>query len=134
MLHFLMIVMFSPCIEVIDDIHYVDNWVVDSEGDIENAVPKKGTVGIAEMSFQFTKNIKHVDFPESVIYVSDIAIVATGNYPYEIHYRASYINEDTLRGAKSASDFYIYDKECDIFDSEKTIPAEYKINEKMRRG
>lgn len=126
-----MIVMFSPCIEVIDDIHYVDNWVVDSEGDIENAVPKKGTVGIAEMSFQFTKNIKHVDFPESVIYVSDIAIVATGNYPYEIHYRASYINEDTLRGAKSASDFYIYDKECDIFDSEKTIPAEYKINEKM---
>lgn len=122
---------FSPCIEVIDDIHYVDNWVVDSEEDIENAVPKKGTVGIAEMSFQFTKNIKHVDFPESVIYVSDIAIVATGNYPYEIHYRASYINEDTLRGAKSASDFYIYDKECDIFDSEKTIPAEYKINEKM---
>lgn len=122
---------FSPCIEVIDDIHYVDNWVVDSEEDIENAVPKKGTVGIAEMSFQFTKNIKHVDFPESVKYVSDIAIVATGNYPYEIHYRASYINEDTLRGAKSASDFYIYDKECDIFDSEKTIPAEYKINEKM---
>lgn len=122
---------FSPCIEVIDDIHYVDNWVVDSEEDIENAVPKKGTVGIAEMSFQFTKNIKHVDFPESVIYVSDIAIIATGNYPYEIHYRASYINEDTLRGAKSASDFYIYDKECDIFDSEKTIPAEYKINEKM---
>lgn len=122
---------FSPCIEVIDDIHYVDNWVVDSEGDIENAVPKKGTVGIAEMSFQFTKNIKHVDFPESVISVSDIAIVATGNYPYEIHYRSSYINEDTLRGAKSASDFYIYDKECDIFDSEKTIPAEYKINEKM---
>ncbi len=122
---------FSPCIEVIDDIHYVDNWVVDSEEDIENAVPKKGTVGIAEMSFQFTKNIKHVYFPESVIYVSDIAIVATGNYPYEIHYRASYINEDTLRGAKSASDFYIYDKECDIFDSEKTIPAEYKINEKM---
>lgn len=122
---------FSPCIEVIDDIHYVDNWVVDSEEDIENAVPKKGTVGIAEMSFQFTKNIKHVDFPESVIYVSDIAIVATGNYPYEIHYRSSYINEDTLRGAKSASDFYIYDKECDIFDSEKTIPAEYKINEKM---
>ena len=122
---------FSPCIEVIDDIHYVDNWVVDSEEDIENVVPKKGTVGIAEMSFQFTKNIKHVDFPESVISVSDIAIVATGNYPYEIHYRASYINEDTLRGAKSASDFYIYDKECDIFDSEKTIPAEYKINEKM---
>lgn len=121
---------FSPCIEVIDDIHYVDNWVVDSEEDIENVVPKKGTVGIAEMSFQFTKNIKHVDFPESVISVSDIAIVATGNYPYEIHYRASYINEDTLRGAKSASDFYIYDKECDIFDSEKTIPAEYKINEK----
>lgn len=121
---------FSPCIEVIDDIHYVDNWVVDSEEDIENAVPKKGTVGIAEMSFQFTENIKHVDFPESVIYVSDIAIVVTGNYPYEIHYRASYINEDTLRGAKSASDFYIYDKDCDIFDSEKTIPAEYKI-EKM---
>lgn len=122
---------FSPCIEVIDDIHYVDNWVVNCEEDIENAVPKKGTVGIAEMSFQFTENIKHVDFPESVIYVSDIAIVVTGNYPYEIHYRASYINEDTLRGAKSASDFYIYDKECDIFDSEKTIPAEYKINEKM---
>ena len=122
---------FSPCIEVIDDIHYVDNWVVDSEEDIENAVPKKGTVGIAEMSFQFTENIKHVDFPESVIYVSDIAIVVTGNYPYEIHYRASYINEDTLRGAKSASDFYIYDKDCDIFDSEKTIPAEYKIKEKM---
>lgn len=120
---------FSPCIEVVDGIHYVDNWVVDSEEDIENVVPKSDTVGIAEMAFQFSENIKHIDFPDSVKYVCDIAIVGTGYYPYEIHYRASYINEDTLKGAKSASHFYIYDKYCDIFDSEKTIPAEYKLKE-----
>ena len=27
------------------------------------------------------------------------------------------------------SDYYIYDKDCDIFDSEKTIPAQYKVKE-----
>ncbi|MBQ6943147.1 MAG: leucine-rich repeat protein [Ruminococcus sp.] len=121
----------SGCIEVKDGIHYVDNWAVDSEEDIVNAVFAEGTVGVAEWAFLMRCNIELVDFPESVTYVCDAFFLGTNDVTNKIHYRASYINEDTLKGAKSTSDIYIYDKDCDIFDSEKTIPAEFKIKEKM---
>lgn len=117
----------SGCIEVKDGIHYVDNWAVDSEEDIVNAAFAEGTVGVAEWAFMMRSDIELVDFPESVTYVCDAFIIGTNDVTNTIHYRAPYINEKTLKGAKSTSDVYIYDKDCDIFDSEKTIPAEYKV-------
>lgn len=121
----------SGCIEVKDGIHYVDNWAVDSEEDIVNAVFAEGTVGVAEWAFMMRSDIELVDFPESVTYVCDAFIIGTNDVTNTIHYRAPYINEKTLKGAKSTSDIYIYDKDCDIFDSETTIPAQYKINESI---
>ncbi len=118
----------SGCVEVKDGIHYVDNWAVDSDEDIVNAVFAEGTVGVAEWVFQMRNDIELVDFPESVTYVCDAFIIGSNDVTNTIHYRAPYINEKTLKGAKSTSDIYIYDKDCDIFDSEKTIPAEYKTN------
>ncbi len=118
----------SGCIEVKDGIHYVDNWAVNSDEDIVNAVFADGTVGVAEWAFQMRSNIELVDFPESVTYVCDAFIIGSNDVTNTIHYRAPYINEKTLKGAKSTSDIYIYDKDCDIFDSETTIPAEYKTN------
>lgn len=121
----------SGCIEVKDGIHYVDNWAVNSDENIVNAVFADGTVGVAEWAFQMRSDIELVDFPESVTYVCDAFIIGSNDVTNTIHYRAPYINEKTLKGAKSTSDIYIYDKDCDIFDSETTIPAQYKTNETL---
>ncbi|MBQ8011708.1 MAG: dockerin type I repeat-containing protein, partial [Oscillospiraceae bacterium] len=38
------------------------------------------------------------------------------------------IAEKTLVMAKKTTDFYIWDPDCEIFDSEKTIPVEYRYD------
>ncbi len=124
----------SACAENVDGIFYVDNWAVnnDEKSKLEKVIFRDGTIGVAEMTFALQSDeLRYVDFPESVIYVGDMAVAGSGDYPNEIHYRAPYLNERTLGASKGTSDFYIYDKDCYIFDSEKTIPAEYKIKEKM---
>lgn len=39
------------------------------------------------------------------------------------------LTKKTVAAAKTTTDFYIYDPECDIFDSEKTIPAKYRYTD-----
>lgn len=124
----------SACAENVDGIFYVDDWAVDNDekSKLEKVIFRDGTIGVAEMTFALQSDeLRYVDFPESIIYVGDMAVAGSGDYPNEIHYRAPYLNERTLGASKGTSDFYIYNKNCDIFDSEKTIPAEYKIKEKM---
>lgn len=124
----------SACVENVDGIFYVDDWAVDNDekSKLEKVIFRDGTIGVAEMTFALQSDeLRYVDFPESIIYVGDMAVAGSGDYPNEIHYRAPYLNERTLGASKGTSDFYIYNKNCDIFDSEKTIPAEYKIKEKM---
>lgn len=124
----------SACAENVDGIFYVDDWAVDNDekSKLEKVIFRDGTIGVAEMTFALqSAELRYVDFPESIIYVGDMAVAGSGDYPNEIHYRAPYLNERTLGASKGTSDFYIYNKNCDIFDSEKTIPAEYKIKEKM---
>ncbi len=119
----------SACAENVDGIFYVDNWAVDNDekSKLEKVIFRDGTIGVAEMTFALqSAELRYVDFPESIIYVGDMAVAGNGDYPNEIHYRAPYLNERTLGASKGTSDFYIYNKNCDIFDSEKTIPAEYR--------
>ena len=119
----------SACAENVDGIFYVDDWAVDNDekSKLEKVIFRDGTIGVAEMTFALQSDeLRYVDFPESIIYVGDMAVAGSGDYPNEIHYRAPYLNERTLGASKGTSDFYIYNKNCDIFDSEKTIPAEYR--------
>lgn len=116
----------SGCISVKDGIHYVDNWAVGSDEDIVNAIVENGTVGISEMSFYFRNKIELLEIPETVTNLG-VALLSRTEMPSFVKYGSSYINSKTLVSAKGSSDFYIYDKDCDIFDSEKTIPAKYTI-------
>ncbi len=120
----------SGCIVNKNGIYYVDNWVVGSDDNIVNAVVEDETIGIAEMSFMIREKIETLEIPESVKYVGTPLFTRT-NKPSVVKYSSPYIAEKTFSGAKGTSDFYIYDKNCDIFDSEKTIPAQYRIKEDM---
>lgn len=119
----------AGCIENIDGVHYVQDWAVGSDEDIEEAIVKDGTIGIAEMTFFMREEVKIFDVPESVKYVGDLCFVGGSlGVPSVIHYRNNVIGERTLAASKTATDIYIYDADCDIFDSEKAIPANYKYS------
>lgn len=119
----------AGCVENIDGLHYVDNWLVDSDDDIQKAVVREGTVGIAEMSLFIKKNLSYTDIPSSVENLGSgiVSGSISSELLSEIHYRAHHIPEKAIAAAKTSSDIYIYDPDCDIFDSEKTIPATYKL-------
>ena len=117
----------SPCIENVDGVHYLGNWAVGSDEGIEKAVVREGTVGIAEMTFMSRHKCTLVDIPASVKYQGYITYSGLSFGKASIvNYRAAKLEEKSLAAAKNVTDFYFYDPECDIFDGEKTIPAEYK--------
>ena len=113
-------------IEIDNGIHYVDNWAVSCEENISDISVREGTVGISEWAFMFRNDCTSLYIPDSVTYVGDLFYSNTRGKVNVIDYYAPYINERTLVGAKTTSDIFIYDSECDIFDSEKTIPATYR--------
>lgn len=119
----------SGCIENRNGVHYVGDWVVGSDTDIREAVITEGTVGIAEMSFFMRDQLELLDIPESVKYIGDLLFptLSGSRTLAEIHYRSHTLGEKALTSVRSAADFYIYDPECEIYDSEKTIPATYKL-------
>lgn len=120
----------AGCCEIVDGIHYVGNWAVGSDDDIERAVVRQGTVGIADMTFFVRSNIELVDIPASVKYPGKVLVASlSSGKQYQIHYRCSVIDEKTIASAKRATDIYIYDPQCEIFDSEKTIPATYSAKD-----
>ena len=119
----------TPCTENVGGIDYIGSWAVGSDEDIEQALVRSGTVGIAEMTFMVRNKCTLVDIPASVKYIGNIAYtgLSTGKAAV-VHYRAAQLPEKVLAAAKNTTDFYFYDPACDIFDSEKTIPAEYKYS------
>lgn len=120
----------SGCCEIVDGIHYVGNWAVGCDDDIEKAVVRQGTVGIADMTFFVRSNVELVDIPATVKYPGKVLVASlSSGKQYQIHYRCHVIDEKTIAAAKRATDIYIYDPECEIFDSEKTIPAVYSLEE-----
>ncbi|MDE6501482.1 MAG: leucine-rich repeat protein [Ruminococcus sp.] len=121
----------SGCIENENGVHYIDKWVVGSDDDIRTAKLKDNTVGIAELSFFGKRKLEFLDIPESVKYIGDLVFTGLTGVQSTINYRCSYIGERTLVSAKTATDIYIYDSECEIFESEKTIPAVYKYSKSV---
>ncbi len=118
----------AGCIENENGIHYVGGWVVGSDEDIADAVIRDGVIGIAEMSFFSRVQLELLDVSASVKYMGDLLYTGlSGGSASEIHHRSSYIGEKTYSASKTSTDVYIYDPECEIFDSEKTIPEKYKI-------
>ncbi len=120
----------SGCIENDNGVHYVGDWVVGSDDNVKNAAIREGTVGIAEMSFFARNDLELFDVPRSVKYAGDLmfACLSGGETLSKVHYRSCFIGEKTLAAAKTATDIYIYDPGCEIFDSKKTIPASYKVS------
>ncbi len=118
----------SGCIENVNGVHYLGNWVVGSDEDVTRAVIPEGTVGISEMAFLFRKELTLLDVPSSVRTPAVLMAGGSESKLSVVHYRAGKIAEKTLAIAKNTTDFYIYDPDCEIFDSEKTIPAQYAYN------
>ena len=117
----------AGCVEAVNSLQYVQNWLVSCDTDINEAVIRKGTTGIAEMSLFAIEGLKTIEVPSSV---ENIGSYWCSGFPSGelsvLHYRASCIPENTLSAARSCSDIYIYDPFCDIFDSEKTIAPIYR--------
>ena len=117
----------SGCVETENGIDYVGNWAVGSDEKIQEIVVKNGTVGIAEMSFFVRNNATLLDIPQTVKYMGSLCFgeLSSGT-PAKINFGSAYLGEKVLSGAKTTTDIYIYDPSCEIFDSEKTIPATYR--------
>ncbi len=117
----------SGCAENVNGVWYVGNWVVGSDSEIQSAVLRNGTVGIAELSFFVRSQLSYLDIPRSVKYVGDLCYAGlSSGKPSVVRYGADSIGEKTIAPAKTMTDLYILDSECEIFDSEKAIPATYK--------
>lgn len=120
----------SPCTENIGGLHYIDNWLVGSDEDVQIVNVKEGTKGIAENPFFIRKDISLFSIPDSVKYINYYLIAQLRSCASaKIFYRCSFIGEDTVSKAGTTTDYYIYDPECDIFNSENTIPSKYKYKE-----
>lgn len=119
------------CIKDIDGVYYVGNWVVGSSEDVETVDIKAGAVGIAEASFFTRSNMSYINVPSSVQYLGYMTFgqLSSSKSSARMDYRCAFIDEKTVAAAKTTTDFYIYDPECDIFDSEKTIPAKYRYTD-----
>ena len=65
----------AACISQDDDgVCYVDKWVVDCYFKATEANIRKGTVGIANLAFDFCENLIKLVIPDSVLYVGRVAV------------------------------------------------------------
>ena len=117
----------AGCVEPDGGLLYVQNWAVGSEEHIERAVIRKGTVGIAELSFLALSSLTYIEVPASVKYLGHLCFGASpAGAATVLHFRGSVLPETAISAEKNATDIYLYDPDCVIFDSARTIPAEYR--------
>ena len=117
----------AGCIENIDGVQYVGNWVVGSDENVQKAILRIGTVGIAELAFFVRKDLRVLDVPETVQHIGNLCFAGISSCTTSVlRHRGNYIGEHTFYAARATSDIFIYDPDCKIFDSEKTIPAAYR--------
>lgn len=116
----------AGCTENVNGVHYVQNWAVGSEETIVNAVLRDGTIGVAETAFLWNNDLALLDIPATAEYTDHAILAIMGSCPLTLHCRNASMGEKTLKFCKSAADIYIYDPDCEIFDSENTIPAAYQ--------
>ncbi|OPZ19655.1 MAG: hypothetical protein BWZ04_02359 [Firmicutes bacterium ADurb.BinA205] len=117
----------TGCIETVDGIDYVDNWAVDGDSNsLKDAAIREGTRGVAEFAFLLCNKTEHLSFPDSIMYTLPLCYASSKGPAVTIDFSGHSIGERAFTGAKKLTDIYIYDRECDIFDDEKTIPETFK--------
>lgn len=118
----------AGCIENIGGVQYVGNWVVGSDENVQTAILRTGTVGIAELAFFVQKNLRVLDVPETVQHIGTLCVAGISSCATSVlRHRGHFIGERTFSAARATSDIFIYDPDCEIFDNEKTIPATYRF-------
>ena len=116
----------AGCCENAEGLHYVQNWLVGSDSGVTEIRPRTGTDSIAEMALAMQSQISYIDVPASVCRFGNLTFsVLSPTVSSQVHFRAAELAEHTVSNMKNAADIYIYDTDCAIFDSEKTIPAAY---------
>ena|GEM_PF-1588850 len=118
----------SGCVTNENGIHYVGNWVVGCDEDATSAVIREGTVGLSEAAFLLCGNVDVLDVPASVEHIGLICfsgLSVTNPKAAVIKYRCKALSDKVMSKSRGATDIYFYDPECDIFDSETTVPARY---------
>ena len=121
----------AGCSENADGLHYVQNWLVGFDEAITGAPIRSGTKGIAEMAMFASGSITYFDVPATVAHFGMRCITPVlSEKPALVYFRAAALPELALTSAKSVTDIYFFNTDCEIFDSEKTIPAEYKYGKK----
>ena len=122
----------AGCVEKEDNIYYVDNWCVGGDLNKLTAVYlREKTVGIAEMSFIIANRITEFVVPPTVKYMGTLSYAASRGDLTTIRFYGNTIKEGDFSGVKKLKDIYIYDYDCPIEDSEKTIPAKWKYVEDL---
>ena len=117
----------SACIEDVDNVYYVGKWCVGGKKKkLINVTLRDGTVGISEMALILADRIEKFECPDTLKYTGKLCYQASRGELTQIIFRGPTLKEDAFAGVKKLKDIYIYDKNCDIFDSEKTIPAKWK--------
>ncbi len=69
----------SNLIQNVDGIYYIDNWIIDSDFNISEAIVRDGTVGIGKQAFRDRDNLVTVSFPSSIKYINNDAFDACTN-------------------------------------------------------
>lgn len=120
----------AGCTETDNGVQYLQNWAVDSDEDLTQAVVRDGTIGIAEMAFFSRNQVSYYDFPASVKYIGDLCMFSfSTGVPSVLSYHCGSIGEKTIAAAKTTTDIYIFDPDCEIADTETTISAEYRYQQ-----
>lgn len=71
---------YTPLLENQENIKYIDKWVIDCADNIEIAVIKEGTIGIAKDAFRGYKSLlTNIEIPDSVTYIGDDAFLNCSN-------------------------------------------------------
>ncbi|MBQ8926811.1 MAG: leucine-rich repeat protein [Oscillospiraceae bacterium] len=117
----------AGCTRTQDGVQYVGAWAVGSDSDVQRAVLPEGTLGIADMAFFGRTSVTELDIPHSVQYPGYLTYAALlSEQTGIIRCRSHVLPENMLAAGRNATDIYLYDPACEIFDSEKTLPAQYR--------
>ncbi len=117
----------TGCCENEDGLLYVQNWLVGSENSASEIRLRAGTDSIAEMAVFSGHTISYIEVPASIKNYGFLSFSTVSvSVRAEVHYDAAEMPERFISNVKNAEDIYIYDPDCVIFDSAKTIPATFE--------
>ena len=113
----------AACVKTIDGIHYVDDWAVGSDKDIETGDIKSGTVGTASGIFTGRYKLRRIYVPSSVKHITKYLLFGLGK---NLNIDFVEFNNDTIPaaclGTNGIKSIYITDPNCKIEDAANALP------------